>query len=287
MEIPRPPPTVDDTNIKKVKLVNTGSFGLYTPEKDDLKDLEKFFDNDGTMKAKLRGGLRETRQALQSYQKRKKGIESSSSSPQKPEESVQKKTRKHRVVKPIGKPISSPVPPETHLNKTETSPGKGMKLKIQVGGNSGIRSLDGKDFSSRIRAKSKTHRNKRVRFRVENETMSISPIRDVQRKMRLQMVRGKKTHSNRGTHSYLNHSRRTMKLKLVPLNMNSSSKLSSSSGTEEPETSSKLENVSQSENPETSPEIPTGLSLSDNAPESLRNDLLQLSRDIRNIRRVT
>jgi hypothetical protein len=278
MEIPRPPPTIDDTNIKKVKLVNTGSFGLYTPEKDDLKDLEKFFDNDGTMKAKIRGGLRETRQALQSYQKRKKGIESSS--PQKPEESVQKKTRKHRVVKPIGKPISSPVPPETqlNLNTTETSPGKGMKLKIQVGGNSGIRSLDGKDFSSRIHAKSKTHRNKRVRFRVENETMSISPIRDVQRKMRLQMVRGKKTHSNRGTHSYLNHSRRTMKLKLVPLNMNSKTSSNSSSGTEEPE------NVSQSE---TSPEIPTGLSLSDNAPESLRNDLLQLSRDIRNIRRVT
>jgi hypothetical protein len=307
----RPPPIVDDTNIKKVKLTNNVGFGMGYYSENQNKNNSDLFDEDGSLKAKLpktRGGLRETRQALQSYQKKNKQSKSNSNlNGLTGEQSVQKKTRKHRIVKPIGKPIaSSSLPPtsttSTQQDEIKSSPEKGMKLKIQVGGNSGIRSLDGKDFSSRIASSSKikTNKKKRVRFHLENETMSISPIRDIKRKMRLQMVRGgrnRKTHSNRGTQSYLNHSRRTMKLKIVPLSGNSGNSTETSTinqtGSSQETLSSSPENTSnenveglQSELLETSQTIPVGLSLSDTTPESLRNDLLQLSGGIRNIRRV-
>jgi hypothetical protein len=301
-------------------LTNNGGFGMGYYSENQNKNNPDLFDEDGSLKAKIpktRGDLRETRQALQAYQKKNKQSKSKSNSNSNSnsnfnynlngltgEQSVQKKTRKHRIVKPIGKPIaSSSLPPTSttsiQQDEIKSSPGKGMRLKIQVGGNSGIRSLDGKDFSSRIASSSKikTNKKKRVRFHLENETMSISPIRDIKRKMRLQMVRGgrnRKTHSNRGIQSYLNHSKRTMKLKIVSLSGNSTGTPTiNQSGSSQETLSSSPENTSnenveglQSELLETSQTIPVGLSLSDTTPETLRNDLLQLSGGIRNIRRV-
>jgi hypothetical protein len=257
------------SDIKQVKVSANGGGSMFGYGLNhQTEDLSALFDEDGSLIAKtpnktqgqgrgLRGGLRETRQALRSYQRKKKGIETSS---------VPKKTRKHRIVKPIGKPVISNEPPTPTTTTTPTpndSPGKGMKVSVQIGkGSKGFSQEESKLFS-KMKEHSKTNKKKRVRFRLENETMSISPIRDIRRKMRLQMARSRKTHSNRPMNSYLNHSKRTMKLKMVPL------KESTQEGKGEREL-----------------KIPSGLQLSNETPSSLRDDIVQLSGGIRHIRRV-